>query len=269
MSPEKPAFPAEQVLKVNVFRIQGEYLVLTERSKQGTFLIRIAWTNILASNLFWLCRTGLRGSQPVRETVTQPSQAGGKTTLVWESWDWRTFYWFRLREVTEAGETLPAPLAELVALQWRQVQTGRGHRDLPPLGLGPCSSSLPHSQLIAKLGGASSHPLLTPPPALLPMLPAENVGSKTWTRPQTVNPGETSTRSPWEAGVRPFVVTAAASRGCEGALRTPGRKGSLGVANTPGTIPTPPPREADVVFQTRLRIASWSCIVGDVHGAQS
>lgn len=52
MSPEKPAFPAEQVLKVNVFRIQGEYLVLTERSKQGTFLIRIAWTNILASNLF-------------------------------------------------------------------------------------------------------------------------------------------------------------------------------------------------------------------------
>lgn len=52
MSPEKPGFPAEQMLKVNIVRIQGEYLVLTERSKQGAFLIRIAQTNISASNLF-------------------------------------------------------------------------------------------------------------------------------------------------------------------------------------------------------------------------
>lgn len=38
MSPENPACPAKQVwLKVNIIRIQGEYLVLTERSKEGAF----------------------------------------------------------------------------------------------------------------------------------------------------------------------------------------------------------------------------------------
>lgn len=219
-------------------------------------MIRIVQTNILASNLFWLCRTGLRGSQPVREAVTQPRRAGGTATPVWEFRNCETFYRYQLWEVRENAL---ASLAGLAALRWKrrldvEGASGTSFRSQP------CSTGWPHSQLMADLGRESGHPLLTLSPVLVPTASGWKYSQWNKTQLQTVGPGEACTRNrgavPEKLGWA-CLVTAAALRGHHRDLSSPGRKPSpQSSKHIRSKVPT---KEAHGIFQRLTLPMSWVC----------